>query len=347
MQSPLPPGDGEQEPTPPTDKAPGFWHRPYEGSFWSRHFNKVDDRWELWSRLSLLFLALHLVCWILVFMRLGDTSVYIHGMVISTMGVLALPLVFWGLINALFNPPVFRRTRTIAFGAVLLVALLGRVHFTAAPLSTEDWQSTHTYQLPFEGRWYTLAGGEERARNYHATTASIRYGYDFTVMREGRFFEGDGSQLAQHHCFGTPVLAPVAGRVVHAVGTDPDRKPGDFDLNSVLGNHLIIEVGPHEFLFMAHLKQDSLKVREGSEVKPGQEVAACGNSGRSVQPHLHLHLQKSREFPFAEGLPLHFANYAADGKQVGRGMPQGATSPDAINGQVVEPRNYLEPARMP
>ena len=44
-------------------------------------------------------------------------------------------------------------------------------------------------------------------------------------------------------------------------------------------------------MLLAHLRQGSIKVVEGAWVAPGQVVAACGNSGRSPQPHLHLHLQ--------------------------------------------------------
>ena len=42
---------------------------------------------------------------------------------------------------------------------------------------------------------------------------------------------------------------------------------------------------------LAHLRQDSAKVKEGDWIEPGKPLAACGNSGRSPQPHLHLQVQ--------------------------------------------------------
>jgi hypothetical protein len=40
------------------------------------------------------------------------------------------------------------------------------------------------------------------------------------------------------------------------------------------------------------LQQYSLEIVEGQTVEPGQSIGRCGNSGRSPQPHIHLHIQK-------------------------------------------------------
>ena len=45
------------------------------------------------------------------------------------------------------------------------------------------------------------------------------------------------------------------------------------------------------YAIMAHLKQGSARVSEGERVRLGQQIAAVGDSGDSLWPHLHFHIQ--------------------------------------------------------
>ena len=301
-----------------------------------KKMNPEDDRFEMWAKIAIALAALMVVTYAVALLKLGKPSVIAHATIIPMLGMLTLPMAFWGLLRTLFQPPVIRRTRTIGFGALLVVGMLGNRPVMSAPVSTVDYASEVRFELPFNGRWVTLAGGEERETNYHATTAMMRWGYDFAPLVEGSRFEGDGSKLEQHHCFGAPVYAPAAGEVVRAVGSEIDQVPGEFDPVSVLGNHLVLRVADGEYLFMAHLQRGSLKVSGGDRVEAGQEVAACGNSGRTYTPHLHVHLQNSPEVPIAESLPLYFENYLADGEPVERGMPVGSPDVETQVGEIVE-----------
>lgn len=297
-----------------------------------------DEGWELWAKLGVGLLGLQLLAFAVAYLRLGEPSIYAHSVAISLLGVLTIPLTFWGLIRALFKPPVLRLSRTVAFGCLLLVGLLGNAPLLTAPVSTGDFESDHEYVLPFDGQWTTLSGGDARQTNHHATTMALRWAYDFAPVVDGSRYEGDGSQLEDHHCYGTPVYAPVDGEVVGVVGGEKDHPPGDHDPNVMLGNHVVVEVDVDEYLFMGHLRQDSVRVSSGDEVEQGEIVGECGNSGRTETPHLHVHLQDRPDFPLAEGLPLKFSDYLADGEPVDEGMPVG--SPDYIEtpGQVVENR---------
>ncbi|WP_230467865.1 M23 family metallopeptidase [Lujinxingia vulgaris] len=302
-------------------------------------FNKIkpeEDRFEMWAKIAIALAVLMLVTYGVALLKLGKPSVVAHATIIPMLGMLTLPMAFWGLLRTLFQPPVIRRTRTIGFGALLVVGMLGNRPVMSAPVSTEDYATAVRFELPFNGRWVTLAGGQERETNYHATTAMMRWGYDFAPLVDGSRFEGDGSKLEQHHCFGAPVYAPAAGEVVRAVGSEVDQIPGEFDPVSVLGNHVILRVAEGEYLFLAHLKRGSLKVSGGDVVEAGQQVAECGNSGRTYTPHLHVHLQNSPEVPIAESLPLYFENYLADGEAVERGMPVGSPDVETQVGEIVE-----------
>lgn len=41
-------------------------------------------------------------------------------------------------------------------------------------------------------------------------------------------------------------------------------------------------------IFMAHLKQGSIEVAPGEVVSVGQSLAEIGNSGNTLEPHLHI-----------------------------------------------------------
>ncbi|HTR87015.1 MAG TPA: M23 family metallopeptidase, partial [Reyranella sp.] len=67
------------------------------------------------------------------------------------------------------------------------------------------------------------------------------------------------------------------------------------------------------FALLGHLRQRSLKVKAGEWVEAGQVVAACGNSGRSAQPHLHLQMQSLGDLG-APTRPLHLRSVVVQAK---------------------------------
>jgi len=77
------------------------------------------------------------------------------------------------------------------------------------------------------------------------------------------------------------------------------------------GNQVVIQHGPEEFSFYAHLKQHSLKVKVGDKVKAGQPIAQVGSTGHSTEPHLHFQLMDSADFFTANGLPIMFDDVPA------------------------------------
>jgi len=292
------------------------------------------EPWEWWTLLSVSLLGLLLITYAIAFLRLGTISLYAHGLGIPAMGVLTVPLMFMGLLRTIFRPPAIRRSRTIAFVALIIVGFLGNTPLFPAPTSTADWKSTHSYRLPMDGEWVTLAGGSDMDTNYHSTTAAYRWGYDFGKVQDGKKFKLDGGRAEDYFAFGQPVLAPVEGKIKAVETGLSDNVPGQYE-SAALGNFIMIEVEPDEYLFLAHLKSDSVTVRLGEVVKKGQVIAAVGNSGRTLEPHLHVHLQNTAEFPFSESLPLRFSNYSANGKHVDLGMPLGSLIWDAPEGERV------------
>jgi murein DD-endopeptidase MepM/ murein hydrolase activator NlpD len=57
---------------------------------------------------------------------------------------------------------------------------------------------------------------------------------------------------------------------------------------------------------MGHLKQNAVFVKEGDKVVTGQPLGCAGNSGFSIEPHLHMqaHEKTNNGMPWYRERPL-------------------------------------------
>lgn len=164
------------------------------------------------------------------------------------------------------------------------------------------------YQLPFYGTWHVMQG--EHGKHTHKGTQA--HAYDFIVVNEqGKSFRGLGLALEDYYCFGLPVLAPAAGKIAAAVNTVKDNPPGTLNEAENWGNYVIIEHADGEFTEISHFKEQGIVVKVGDQVRQGQVLGLCGNSGYSAQPHLHIQRQKG-SFIGAETMPLRFINVVVE-----------------------------------
>jgi murein DD-endopeptidase MepM/ murein hydrolase activator NlpD len=105
------------------------------------------------------------------------------------------------------------------------------------------------------------------------------------------------------------VLAPEEGTVVSVSDVHPDEPIGKTGLTPSYGNHILLQIGDHRYAMMAHLKQGSARVSEGDHVRLGQRIAAVGDSGDSLWPHLHIHVQEDPDLdPQARTTPVVFGD---------------------------------------
>lgn len=235
---------------------------------------------------------------------------------------------------------VYERRALWSKAGVLAVVVVsdgaGRVAgFRIAPVAEPaesrflDYHLTADLRLPVEGEWTVFWGGRDLVENYHAIDPGQRFALDLVVVQDGATFAGDGSRAENYFCWDRPILAPGTGTVVTAVDGLPDQPIGSMDPGHPAGNHVVIDLGNEEFIFLAHLRQGSVAVAAGERVLPGQTIGRCGNSGNTSEPHLHLHLQTTPDLTAGEGLPAQFLNWTADGIPVARGEPR--------RGQVIAP----------
>lgn len=134
-----------------------------------------------------------------------------------------------------------------------------------------------------------------------------QYALDFIIVNNDNSYRDAGKKVEDFYCFGAPVLSPAAGEIVRVYDRYADNKPGDVDVKNNWGNFILMRLDTGLHLLLAHLKQGSIKVEEKTRVKPGETLAACGNSGRSPQPHLHLQVQRMAELG-SETYPFHLCS---------------------------------------
>lgn len=202
-----------------------------------------------------------------------------------------------------------------------IAGFLIRPQPVAAPSSYMNYETKAELRLPVEGEWYIYWGGRKIEDNYHAIDPGQRFALDLLVFENGRSYVGDAAILANYHCWGRPILAPAHGVVVRSVDGLPDQEIGNNDPRNQAGNHVVIDFGNNEYGFLAHLRQDSIRVSNGDRIVAGQEIGLCGNSGNTSEPHLHFHIQTTPTLGRGDGLPAQFQNYQANGVLIKRGEP--------------------------
>jgi murein DD-endopeptidase MepM/ murein hydrolase activator NlpD len=199
------------------------------------------------------------------------------------------------------------------------------IQFQPSPPATgnrfSDYKDTTKLRLPFNDEWFVYQGGRLIYQNSDAYRAVERYSMVFTVLKDGRPFSGDGTKNEQFYCYGKPVLAPADGTVVLINDSYADNEPGRPEEVLPGGNRVLIAHGNQEYSLLMHLKQNSIKVKQGVKVKQGDPVGECGNSGNSPEPHLEYRLQNSRGRPLPQTLPAQFVDFVADGGAVPMGEP--------------------------
>lgn len=185
-----------------------------------------------------------------------------------------------------------------------------------------NYKTKTVLELPFDGEWYINAGGKSLEQNHHfSPQRNQRYALDIVQVMNGKGYTGDGTKNEDYYCFGKRLNAPGDGVIIDVVNNIHDNIPGVLNTKQMLGNYIVIDHLNGEYSFLVHFKMNSIIVAVGDTVVRGQEVGLAGNSGNSTGPHLHYHLQTSRDLFKGVGLPIQFINYKANNVFIERGEP--------------------------
>ncbi|MBZ2196221.1 M23 family metallopeptidase [Occultella gossypii] len=188
--------------------------------------------------------------------------------------------------------------------------------------------------LPFAGRWRVENSPARRVPSHGTNLFATTYAIDFVGVDErGRtapsrswrtLVSTEPAEL--FYAFGRPILAPVGGRVAsvhdgevdhgarrsvalvpYLLGQAGRARQG---ANALAGNHILIETSDGgAYVGLMHLRSGSVRVAVGQLVTVGEQVAECGNSGNSTQPHVHVQAMDAVDPLSARGLPIAFTRF--------------------------------------
>ncbi|MFF8833835.1 M23 family metallopeptidase [Streptomyces sp. NPDC015130] len=246
--------------------------------------------------------------------------------------VLLLHRVLWllfaaqALASVAFDPPYpywagwLPALAAAAVGTGLFVTARRRV--ASAPRATIE------VGPPVAGRWSALNSPADRTPSHGTHQYAQTYAIDIVEEDEERprpafarlwpLVRGNRDFPA----FDAPLLAVADATVVHAEDGQRDHLSRNSlpalvylmliesavralaGARRVTGNHLVLDLGDGTYAMYAHLRRGSLAVRPGDRVVAGQEVARCGNSGNSTEPHVHFQLMDGPDLETARGIPF-------------------------------------------
>jgi murein DD-endopeptidase len=180
-----------------------------------------------------------------------------------------------------------------------------------------------------------LAGGEWVAANGPSNTSahrrafipisgrayiSQRFAIDWVELNpDGKTYQGDAADNKNYRAYGAEIHAVADGLVTQTKDGIPQNIPNQplvvpITLETIGGNHVIMEIGNGIYAFYAHMQPGSVRVKVGDKVRRGQVLGLLGNSGNSTEPHLHFHISNANSELGSEGLPYAFAEYEQQGK---------------------------------
>ena len=190
-------------------------------------------------------------------------------------------------------------------------------------------QLTVDLAYPLHGRWLIRNSPANRVPSHGTTLFASSYAIDFVPVDEaGRTARITARSLVRPEPpelfpgFGRPVLAPAGGVVVAGHQTAPDH-PAYRGLPSVgyaltqrrraaagwaglAGNHVLVETAEGPVVAVCHLQQASVRVSTGQQVRTGEVLGRCGNSGNSTEPHVHVQAIDRVDVLNAVAVPLTF-----------------------------------------
>jgi len=145
-----------------------------------------------------------------------------------------------------------------------------------------------------------------------------RYAIDWMLYGpNGKLYRTNGMANEDWWNYGAEIRAVTDGVIAGAQDGIPSNEvgvePTPVTLLYVAGNNVVQQLDDGKtYALYAHMIPGSVRVKIGDKVKKGDVLGLLGNTGNSGAPHLHFHLDTSKDVLFGEGVP-----YAMDYQHVG------------------------------
>ncbi len=207
-----------------------------------------------------------------------------------------------------------------------------------------EYLGKNEYALPVKGSWFMKAYPETGRLDHHRFGVSNEFGIDFLKLGPGgELFKNDGMLASDWYSYGEKVFAAASGQVaaVHTSAVQewtrfhPADGESDDDfqqralrqvqaalagdvLDWAAGNYIVIEHSSGEFSSYLHLREGSVRVKEGNKVTRGDHIAEVGNTGDSYGAHLHFQITNSKDLINGRSLPFSFKGISTDLEEPGK-----------------------------
>ncbi|ASZ14015.1 peptidoglycan DD-metalloendopeptidase family protein [Chitinophaga pendula] len=243
-----------------------------------------------------------------VFIYLYGTWVYLTINAKFLFGIIALLFIIGSLFRPKKNiqrtPALWRMISNLLFTCLFTVLTI--LYFTGT-MGSNPKKAAMAFPLK-TGRYFVLQGGKGLPTNlFHYSLRGAVFAMDIVKLNSwgGRANRIFSSRLEDYEIFNDTLYSPVSGRVIRAYGDNPDNIPPNMERGPNNTNQVLLETDSF-YVFLAHMKKESVIVKEGQWVKQGEALGCVGNSGFSSEPHLHIQVHaKKPGVPWYAGEPLY------------------------------------------
>ena len=182
---------------------------------------------------------------------------------------------------------------------IIVLAILSVLYFTG---TTGKPDGIADLEFPFKkGNYFVFQGGKGLPTNiFHYGFRGAVFAMDIVKLnvagnRAKHIFS---TNLNDYEIFGDTIYSPCSGIVLASKSDNPDNTPPNRDRGPSNTNQVLIET-PSFYVFLGHMKHGAVFVQEGQFVAAGQPLGLVGNSGFSLEPHLHIQVHAKT----GKGLP--------------------------------------------
>ena len=190
-------------------------------------------------------------------------------------------------------------------------------------------RAPRTIEPPLRGADWLAVNGPSNSSGHRRSMIAIdgtaripqRFAIDWLRVRpDGTRHQGDAKDNRNYLAYGQEALAVADGTVSAIKDGIPENVPGPtsravpITLDTIGGNHVILNLGDGVYAFYAHLQPGSIRVSLGDKVRRGQVLGLVGNSGNSTEPHLHFHLSDANSPLGGEGIPYAYTSFDVEGR---------------------------------
>ncbi len=203
-------------------------------------------------------------------------------------------------------------------------------------MSEMSMKQPYAIEFPLRGEWSVPQSPGDKIPSHGTMLFGASYAYDFIKinwdLERPKFYKKSflkyllfGVSLNDCYGWGERIHSPFDGVVVKINDGVKERDPvniindltyqnrmnndirnGMYNIENIAGNYIIIKNAENIYGLFAHLKLNSILVKENERVTVGQKIGLLGHSGNSMAPHLHFQLTDSIDYKRANGIPCCF-----------------------------------------